>query len=219
MIEAADAYLKEQPNGPAAADAYYLRGRALEERATRDVSGAQRDSAEAYNCYSQALTQKPRPALEGLIHIGMGNVLYFQDRYSAALTELAAGYEKAERDTDKAWALYRMGLCEQRMARWAEADKDFVAVQQQFPDTAPALRSREHQGATAFWVQVGTYANPAAADAVMTDLKKQGQPAQRFVDTSRNAQVVRVGPFNTYDAAMVTKQRVWGKYRDTIIVP
>ena len=124
-----------------------------------------------------------------------------------------------ERDTDKAWALYRMGLCEQRMAQWTDADQHFAQVQQQFPDTAPALRAREHQGATAFWVQVGTYASSAAADAVAADLKRQGQPSQRFVDTVRNAQVVRVGPFNTYDAAVATKQRIWSKYRDAIIVP
>jgi len=219
IMEAADAYLKQQPNGPAAADAYYLHGRALEDRAQRNLATAQQDSAAAYNDYSQALTQKPRPALEGLIHVGMGNILYFQDRYSAALGELSAGYAKVERDTDKAWALYRMGLCEQRMAQWTDADQHFAQVQQQFPDTAPALRAREHQGATAFWVQVGTYASSAAADAVAADLKRQGQPSQRFVDTARNAQVVRVGPFNTYDAAVATKQRIWSKYRDAIIVP
>ncbi len=219
MIEVSDAYLKENPTGPAAADALYLHGRALEAAAQQDAGGAQRDSIEAYNYYSQALTQKPRPGLEGLIHVGMGNVLYFQDRYSAAVGELTAGYAKLERDTDKAWAMYRIGLCNQRMGHWAEADKYFAAVQKQFPNTDPAQRAHEHQGATAFWVQVGTFATPAAADAATADLKRQGIASQRFQDTARNVQYVRVGPLSSYESAVAVKKRVLGKYRDALIMP
>src|SRR5688500_11192 len=36
MSVAADEYIKAQPTGPALADAYYLKGRALEEKAQRD---------------------------------------------------------------------------------------------------------------------------------------------------------------------------------------
>jgi tetratricopeptide (TPR) repeat protein len=219
MIEASEGYLKENPTGPAAADALYLHGRALEARAQQDAASAQTASVEAYNYYSAALTQKPRPALEGLIHVGMGNVLYFQDRYSAAVGELSAGYEKLERDTDKAWALYRIGLCNQRMGHWAEADKDFAVVQQQYPNTEPAQRAREHAGATAFWVQVGTFATPAAADAAAAELKRQGITGQQFHDTVRNVQYVRVGPLNSYESAVAVKQRVMGKYRDAVIMP
>src|SRR5258706_3299735 len=218
-IDPPDVYLKANPTGPAAADALSLQGRALEGQAQQDVAAAPKDSAEAYNYYSQALTQNPRPALEGLIHAQMGNVLYFQDRYSAALDELSAGYEKLERDADKAWALYRIGLCNQRLGKWGEADKYFASVQQQFPDTVQAQRAREHQGATAFWLQVGTYASPAAADAVTNDLKRQGLMAQRFHDTVRNVQYVRVGPLGTYDSAVAAQQRVLAKYRDAIILP
>jgi tetratricopeptide (TPR) repeat protein len=216
---AADAYLQEQPNGAAAADALYLRGRALEEKAQRDPAGPQNDWVEAYNYYSQALTKNPRPALEGLIRAGMGNVLYFQDRYAAAINELAAGYEKLERNDDKAWALYRIGLCNQRMGNWDEADRNFSLVQGQFPNTTQAQRSREHQGARAFWVQVATFATPAQADAATADLKRLGLAAQRFQDNARNVQYVRVGPLENYPSAVATKQRVMGKYRDAVILP
>jgi tetratricopeptide (TPR) repeat protein len=218
MSTAAEEYLRANPTGPAAADAYYLQGRSFEAKAQRDPASPQRDWTEAYNCYTQALNQKPRPALDGLIHVGMGNILYFQDRYGAASSELASGYEKLERDTDKAWALYRIGLCKQRLGKWTEADRDFATVAQQFPNTEPALRSREHQGYNAFWVQVATFPNPQMASAAMAELKKQGLNAQLFVDTTRNAQVVRVGPLS-YEGATATKQRVSGKYRDAIIVP
>ncbi|HEY7119183.1 MAG TPA: SPOR domain-containing protein [Tepidisphaeraceae bacterium] len=215
----ADAYLKENPTGPAAADALYLRGRALEEKGQRDAASPQKDFADAYDVYNQALSQKPRPGLEGLIHVGMGNVLYFQDRYSAAINELATGLDKLERDSDKAWTLYRVALCYQRMGSWDDADKGFATVQQQYPNTPQAERAREHQGARGFYVQVGTYASPAMADAATMDLKKLGYPAQRFQDNARNVQYVRVGPINSYESAVATRQKVWGRYRDSVIVP
>jgi tetratricopeptide (TPR) repeat protein len=214
----ADAYLKESPTGPAAADALYLHGRALEEKSRRDPASPQKDWADAYNYYTQALNQKPRPALEGLIHVGMGNILYFQDRYGAASSELSAGYEKLERDTDKAWALYRIGLCQQRLDKWQDANRTFAQVQQQFPGSEPAQRSRDHQGYNAFWVQVATFPNPQMAAASLADLKKQGYTAQLFVDTTRNAQVIRVGPL-TYDGAVATKQRVLAKYPYATVLP
>ena len=219
VANAADAYLAAQPTGPAAADALYLRGRALEEKGQKDAASPQKDFADAYNYYSQALAQKPRPGLAALIHVGMGNVLYFQDRYSAAIHELTNGLERLERDPDKAWALYRVGLCYQRLGHWDEADKQFVAVQQRFPNTPQAARAREHQGHRAFYVQVATYAAPAQADAATAELKRQGLPAQRFVDTSRNVQLVRVGPMNTYESAAATRQKIWGRYPDAIVVP
>jgi tetratricopeptide (TPR) repeat protein len=219
VADTADAYLKEQPTGSAAADALYLRGRALEEKGQRDASSPQKDFADAYNYYAQALAQKPRPSLAGLIHVGMGNVLYFQDRYSAAINELTSGIEQLERDADKAWTLYRVGLCYQRLGHWDEADKQFIAVQQRFPNSDPAARAREHQGARAFYVQVGTYAGAAQADATTAELKRQGLPAQRFQDNARNVQYVRVGPMNTYESAVATRQRIWGKYRDAIVFP
>jgi tetratricopeptide (TPR) repeat protein len=148
MTALADEYLAQEPNGDAAADALYIKGRALEEKAQRDASSPQQDFAQAYALYGQALAKSPRPALEGLIRTGMGNVLYFQDRYAAAVNELSAGYEKLERDDNKAWALYRVGLCQQRLGQWDQADGTFAAVARLYPSTVPAQRAAEHMGAT-----------------------------------------------------------------------
>ena len=123
---AADAYLKENPTGPAAADALYLHGRALEAKSQRDPASPQRDWADAYNYYTQALAQKPRPALEGLIHVGMGNILYFQDRYGAASTELSAGYDKLDRDTGQgAGRFIGSGCVSSGLGKWPDADRNF----------------------------------------------------------------------------------------------
>jgi tetratricopeptide (TPR) repeat protein len=220
IITAADAYLAEQPTGPAAADALYLRGRALEEKGQRDPASPQKDFADASAYYTQALAKSPSPALEGLIRAGLGNTLYFQERYANAATELAAAFQKLQRDNDKAWALYRVGLCQQRTGQWDAADQTFAAVLQTFPNSEQATRARQHQGARAFFVQVGTYATPTLADSAVNDLKKQGLPAQRYAEQGgQNLQLVRVGPFPTYDTAHQTRQKVWAKYQHAMIIP
>lgn len=220
MSAAAEAYLAEQPTGPGAAEALYLRGRAVEEKSQQDARSPESDLAQAQAAYTQALTQSPRLGVEGLIRAGLGNVLYFQNRFAPAITELAAGYEKLERDFDKAWALYRVGLCQQRIGQWTQADQTFSLVRQQFPGTEQARRAGERTGARAFWVQVGTYAAAPAADAVVADLKRQGLAAQKFMDATRpGVQIVRVGPLATYSLASEFKQKVWAKYPAAVIVP
>jgi tetratricopeptide (TPR) repeat protein len=220
ILAAADEYLARNPSGPDAAHALYLKGRALEEKGQRDPASPQKDFADAFAWYTQALTRNPPPALEGLIHAGLGNVLYFQDRYAAAAQELAAAHPTLERDNDKAWALYRIGLCQQRQGQWDSADATFTAVGQCYPNTEQARRAAEHQGARAFYVQVAAYKTPASADTTVTDLKKQGLPAQRFAETGgQNLQLVRVGPYPSYDTAHQTKQRVQPRYQTATIIP
>jgi TolA-binding protein len=220
VAAAADQYLQENPSGPDAADALYLRGRAMETKGQRDPASPAKDFADAHNYYTQAAAQNPRPALEGLIHAGIGNVLYFQERYGQAIGELSTAYDKLEKPDDKAWALYRIGLSQQRMGRWDDADKNFALVQQHFPNTVQAQRAREKQGARAFWVQVGAYSTPQQADAVVADLKKAGMPALRFAEPSgKGTQYVRAGPLPTYEQAVAAKNRVEKKYGTVVILP
>ena len=42
---------------------------------------------------------------------------------------------------------------------------------------------------------------------------------QRFQDSARHVQYVRVGPFSSYETAAGTRQKILGKYRDAIVVP
>src|SRR4051794_5927809 len=220
VAAAADQYLMENPNGPAAADALYLRGRAMEEKGQRDPASPAADFADAYNYYSQAASRNPRPALEGLIHAGLGNVLYFQDRYTQSMMELTTSYDRLEKPEDKAWAMYRIALCQQRLGKWDQADRNFALVQQEFPGSVQAQRAREHQGAKAFWVQVGAYASPQQAEAVVADLKKTGLAAARFAEpTGKGTQFVRVGPMPSYEQAQGAKKRVERKYVGAMIYP
>ena len=217
---AADAYLAEDPSGNQVGRALYLRGRALEEKAQRDPATPQQDFSNAYSYYSQALTKSPPAALEGLIRAGRGNVLYFQDRYAEAIGELRTGHELMTNDGSRAWALYRVGLCQQRLAQWEQADQTFASVQQKYPGGEQARRAMEHAGQRQFWVQVGAYAAPAPADAVVTALKKEGQPAARFAEPGgRGNQYVRIGPFASYASALAVRQKLWSRYAGALVIP
>src|SRR5436190_732216 len=101
----------------------------------------------------EALEQLPRQPLESYIHASLGNVAYFQDDYQSAIGQLNAAYDKLDSDDIKAWALYRVGLSQQRLGQFAQADQTFTSVQQFHPNSVPAQRAREHQGARAFYVQ------------------------------------------------------------------
>jgi cell division septation protein DedD len=114
--------------------------------------------------------------------------------------------------------LYRAGLSQQRSGNFAEADKTFAAVQQQFPNTEPARRAAAHQGARGFHVQVGVFATPANADATLASLRTDGVIGMRLTDPAgRN--VVRIGPAPTYEQAKALKTRLAAKYPDAIIIP
>jgi cell division septation protein DedD len=118
----------------------------------------------------------------------------------------------------QAWALYRVGLSQQRIGLFPEADTTFARVQQQFPNTEPARRAGGHLGARAFQVQVGTFADADNAQTLMTALSAEGYASTRSPD-SQGRQVVRVGPFPTYDLAKAVRKALAAKYPGATIVP
>jgi TolA-binding protein len=219
-IAKADEFLSGQPHGPGSAEALYLKGRGFEGKNAAGVAAddAKKNLQEARTSYIEALDQNPKQPLESYIHASLGNVAYFQDDYQTALGQLNAAYDKLDSDDVKAWTLYRIGLSQQRLAQFARADQTFASVQQFHPNSVPAQRAREHQGARAFYVQLATFASPVTADNAAADLRRQGVPANRVSDTQGRA-MLRVGPIASYSQAQYFKNRFAEKYPDAIILP
>ena len=217
-IAAADAYLARVPHGSGSAEALYLKGRGYEGRLAHSQSEAAGNLQSARNAYIQALTLSSSPTLESSIHTSLGNVAYFQDDYPTALGQWTVAYPRL-RDSDvRAWVLYRIGICQQRMGSFDRADETFTNVQRTFPNTVPAQRSREHQGARAFYVQLATYSSPGGADKAAAALRAQGVTPVRVMDRQGNQQV-RVGPVPTYMQALNLKGRFTSQYPDAIVIP
>ena len=217
-MAAADQQLSRAPGGPGSAEALYLRGRALEQRQASSPQQSKSDWQAARAAYQEALNQNPAPQLEAHIRCGLANVAYFQDDYNTSMREWATAYERLDDPAAKGWVLYRLGICHQRTGNFQQADKLFAQVQQECPNTVPAQRAREHQGARAFTVQLATYANRATADAAVAALRQEGvTPAQTLDAQGRT--VLRVGPMSNYQQALALKQRYADRYPDALILP
>lgn len=223
-MASSEQFLKNNPSGgPGTAEALYLQGRVYENRAQQaDAAGrqpeARADLQDARTTYEHALTLKPSPKLAALLHAGFANAAYFQEDYYTAMREWASAYPGLSDADARAWVMYRLGLCQQRLGRFEEADQSFRTVREQFPRTEPSQRAAAHQGARGFYVQLGAFTDPANADRTLASLRSQNFPAVKSVEAS-GKQAVRVGPVNNYDQAKTMRARLLAAFPDAIIEP
>ena len=218
-MAAADRYLKEDPKGIGAAEALYFKGRALEQRVKKDDRAFLQDLTAAKSHYLQALELRPARHLEAYVQTSLGNVTYWLHDYAGAETAFDSAHELLPAGDLKGWALYRLALSRQRLGRWTDADKTFAAVQSEFPGTEIAKRSREHQGARAFHVQVASFQSVANADKLVAQLRSRGVAAQRVPKPERKLHAVMAGPAGTYAEAINIRSRLSGQFKDATIVP
>ena len=157
------------------------------------------------------------PSTQARLHAGLANVAYFVDDYGTAVREWQVAFPNLEKPQDKAWTLYRIGLCQQRLGWFAEADRTFQSVRQQFPGSEPANRAAVHEGAKAFYVQVGAYADAAHADKTAAALRAQGLNSVKGQEPGKLT--VRVGPVPSYADARAMKARLSVQYPSAVIFP
>jgi TolA-binding protein len=223
-MTSSEQFLRDNPNGgPGTAEALYLQGRVYEQRAARSDAAhregeAHADLQDARNTYEHALTLNPSPKVAALLHAGVANVAYFQEDYFTAMREWAVAYPGLTQPDARAWVLYRLGLCQQRLGRFDEADRSFQQVRQDYPRSEPAQRAATHQGARGFYVQIGSYADAKTAENVIASLRSQGFVAERKSD-SKGRQAIRVGPAYNYDQAKALRLRLLGAYPAANIEP
>ena len=218
---AANDYLARHPTGPGAAEALYLQGRAYEQRAMdshEKPNAARSDLDSARAAYLKGLGQPASPSVAAVLHSGLANVAYFEDDFNTAIREWQISYPSLQDQDAKAWVLYRIGLCQQRLGDFSQADKSFRDVREQFPATEAATRATSRIGAKAFYVQVGSFGDLANAQKLAEALKKQGLPGS-VAQEGGNHYAVRVGPAATYADAKNLKARVAGQYPSAMIVP
>lgn len=221
-ITAADTYLRKTPTGPGSAEAYYLQGRVYEERADeaarRNDNAASRSSLQsAGTAYSRGLSLLPPAKVAALLHAGLANVAYHFDDYGTAVREWQISYKDVEPADAKAWVKYRIGLCQQRLGWFAEADRTFSEVRQTFPNTEQASRAAAHLGAKAFYVQVASFTDAGNAQKTIAALQMQGLTPNQSFDAGK--QVISVGPLTTYADAHAMRARLSAQYPGAVIQP
>jgi hypothetical protein len=114
--------------------------------------------------------------------------------------------------------LYRMGISEQRMGRFSDADVTFQLVQSRYPNMAIARSAEEHVGLRNFYVQLATYNTAVGADRAIASLQNSRVVLSKHVDTAGHT-VIDAGPFPNYEAAKDLETRFEPQYPDALIVP
>lgn len=217
-ISQADASLRKNPAGRTAAEALYLKGRALEVKPYTSQAEADANFAAAREAYQQALTHNPRKDLDGLIRAGLGNTNYWLEDFNSAARHWAGAYEILSDRNAKSFVLYRIGLCYQRMGDFVGADQRFAMVQQTFPGTDAAARAREKQGYKEFNVQIGVFANAQNAAATIAQLQQEGLVVRKG-SNKQGQTVVSLGPFRNYEQASAARDRAAARHPQAIVVP
>lgn len=114
--------------------------------------------------------------------------------------------------------LFRMGASQQRLGRFADADRTFQLVEQRYPGSPAAQWARQREGQRNFYIQLATFNTPAGADRAMESLKSSGVVITKRADPAGHT-LLDAGPFSTFEDAKVVQQRFAAEYPTALIVP
>ncbi|HEX4054002.1 MAG TPA: tetratricopeptide repeat protein [Tepidisphaeraceae bacterium] len=215
-IRDADAVIASGDSG-GLAEAYYLRGYCIEVRPKSDPAASARDSAMARDSYLRGLSQNPRPAVAARLRAQLGNVAYYQNDFSTALRELSDAYRSVGDPAAKPLILYHMGICEQRLGRFEDADRTFQRVQQDYPGSEYAAHARAHEGIRGFYVQLGAYSRQSDINEAAGAVAAVGSAPLKTTDG--NLTVIRTADVPSYEQAEQLKARLAGRYPDARVMP
>lgn len=116
----------------------------LYEQATTDLT--QGRYGLALNGYRQYLLQFPETDLADNAQYGAGECFFAQAQFDSALVEYArVGMRWGSGDRAPA-ALYKLGLCEERLGRTAESRRTFEDLVKRFPQSGEAQLARDRIG-------------------------------------------------------------------------
>jgi tetratricopeptide (TPR) repeat protein len=192
------------------ARANYLRGRAIEALA---VTGG--DLERARQAYALALTQHPSRPLEAQLHGHLGNASFYQDDYATALQEFTLANAQLQPPDEK--VLYLIGVCQQRLGRFIDADRTFQQVQQQYPRTEAAGWARTLEGARGFYVQVGAFSSDADAQRAAAAVASIGAIPTKTMHNDLT--IIRTVDVRSWDSAMAVRARLISQYPDAQVKP
>ncbi len=217
----ADAAVRADPTGPTAAAAYYDRGRAIEDRPKKDQAASFADLHQAAGDYQRAivaLQYTMNKSLEGQIRAQLGSVSIELDDYPTAAMQLSVAVNLLEDDASKREAMYGLGLSQQRLGRFDDADQTFGRVEELYPGTDAANMSKMHAGTRAFYVTVGAFTAEGDVTRASARLAKAGFAA-RVEHGANGVTTVLAGPFSSYTGAKALQGSLAPDFPGSMIVP
>jgi tetratricopeptide (TPR) repeat protein len=217
-IADARSYLHAFPNGPDAAHAYYTQGLGWEEKVAIDNAQAQQYLFQAGSCYLLALQHNPPALLEGDIRASLSNVKFLQDNFPDAISEATTAIPLVTSPQTKSLLLVGIGISQQRLGRFADADQTFKKVERLYPNTPAAQQARDHEGQTKFYVQLGTFKTSDQADAAIASLANSGEVISKRVLPTGVA-IVDAGSYPSYPDAKRVRDKFIANFPTALIVP
>jgi tetratricopeptide (TPR) repeat protein len=202
--------------GPTA-EAYYIRGRAEEDRPKPDADITNADLEKARADYQAALDLHPPDALAARCRVGLANIAFAHEDYATAIADWSSAVDGLDEPQWRALALYRIGESQQRLGQFDAADKTFQQVRDQYADQDIAVQAQERQGLRGFYVQVGTFPNIDDAEAAVAKAQSAGVTCRQVSDNGLTA--VRGGPYGSYAEARRALAAVAAAFPDAAIRP
>ncbi|HZZ42773.1 MAG TPA: SPOR domain-containing protein [Tepidisphaeraceae bacterium] len=196
----------------------YRQARTIEDRVASSPAEAAANLQQARTIYIRALAAGPSSDLDAYIRAGLANVAFFQDDYKTAIDQWSASSDRITDPQLKSMLLLRLGTAQQRLGLFDQADRTFMTLQEQFPQSEASRVARPKYGARQFYVQLAVFSQPTLAEKAITQLHKQGFSVAHSTD-SQNRQVISVGPYRTYPEAQFAKSRLTSEYQSSFIQP
>jgi TolA-binding protein len=215
-IRDADAVLASGDSA-AFAEAYYLRGCAIEWRQKNGYAASASDLSLARDSFTHGLNCDPRPVLAARLHAELGNVCYYQEDYSTAVRQLAIADGQTSDPQTKDLILYRIGIGQQRLGRFEDADHSFQLLQQEYPHSPYCAGARAHQGIRGFYVQVGAYSQLSDIDRAASAVAAAGSVPLKT--TGKGLTIIRTADVPSFAQAEQLRQRLARQYPDARVMP
>jgi tetratricopeptide (TPR) repeat protein len=198
----------------------YLRGLAIVNRMDAqkpDPATAQRELEIARGAFVAGLSQHCSNELAARLHGQLGFVEYFEDEYAPALRDLTAALPQLSQPEWKQYVLYRMGVCQQRLGRFDDADQTFLKVQSDYAGTQIAQRAKARRGVRGFYVQIGVFSQQTDIEKAARTIGEAGSVPLKTED--KGLTVLRTADVPSFEQAAQLKSRLAFAYPDALVMP
>ena len=213
-VERLSLLIDEVKDRPTAARARYVRGM------TYSLAGQR---ALAYADLEQAARDAKDPDVAWRADAVLGVLCFEDEKWAAAAAALARAADKMPSAPPLDALLYRLGLCQERMGHWAEAQIAYRRIVSSFPGGAYAQNAsrRLELNAEHFAIQCGVFSQPRIADSRVAELRQRGLAAYVRPETRQGPgyYVVLVGRYDSYTDAKLALAKVRGYVPSAVLWP
>lgn len=184
--------ISTEPDNPAVAEAYYIRGLARLKLMRHGV--ARQD-------FQRALRLTDRDDLQANAHVCLGSIAWEDQEWDTAYQHYQMASDNLTLLSPSDWILFRLASSAQRSGRWEEGRKYFARILREYPESETARAARKNLNYWWFTIQVGAFSSPQGAYARVAELQRYGLTAKVYPVTGvdgRSFKGVFIGRYNDY---------------------